>query len=94
MATAELIRSFLIKSYEDCQFLNTMAIGNNLKNATPSIQAILRNKDLALEIWEAIIKEKDSKWLTKDVLVDTLRRTNGGTDYLRFCYELWMNIHH
>ncbi len=94
MTTSELIRSFLTKSYEDSEYLNTMAIGQNLKMAEPSIQAILRNQDLAIEIWEAILKEKDSKWLTKNALGDVIRFSNCGTDHLRFCYELWMNIHH
>lgn len=94
MTTSELIRSFLNKSYTDDQFLNTMAIGENLSQAKTSIQAILRNQDLAMEIWEAILKEKGNKWLTKNSLGDAIRTSNSGSDHLRFCYELWMNIHH
>jgi uncharacterized radical SAM superfamily protein len=73
-----------------------MAIGDNLKNATPSIFVILKteNRKLALDIWVSILKENNCRWLTKDTLEIVLRDTNGGADYLRFCYDLWMNIHH
>ena len=94
--TRNLIHNFLENSYINDEFLNTMGLGTKLIDATPSIDAILRNQELALEIWGLILVEKKSRYVTIAALQNALlyMNNNRGADKLKFCYELMMNIHH
>ena len=91
---SELIKDFLEKAYTDYQFLNEMGIGSNLLKASPSIDAILRNQDTAIRIWAEILKEKENKYLGIEAIKHAIQTANSGATKLKFCYELFMNIHH